>query len=125
MNIGFITTGLRQPLQEHLLHRPAIALEARETLTYRQLDERVERYANGLSGLGARPGDRVAILLYNSIEYWALYLAITRIRPIRARLNFRLSGDELAYALTDSGTSILCLHDSFAATIDGVREGLG
>jgi fatty-acyl-CoA synthase len=125
MNIGFITTGLRQPLQLHLLDRPAISLEDRETLSYRELDERVDRYANGLLALGAEPGDRIAILLYNSLAYWTLYLAITRIRAIAVRLNFRLAGDELAYALSDSGTSILCLHDSFAATIAGVREGLG
>lgn len=124
MNIGFITSGLMQPLCSHLLDRPAISLEDAETLSYRELDERVNRYANGLLALGAEPGDRVGILLYNSLEYWTLYLAITKIRCIAVRLNFRLAAEELAYALADSGTSILCLHDSFAERIASVRDGL-
>jgi fatty-acyl-CoA synthase len=125
MNIGFITSGLKQPLCRHLLDRPAISLEDAETLTYRELDERVNRYANGLLELGAKPGERIAILLYNSLEYWTLYLAITKIRCIAVRLNFRLAAEELAYALEDSGTSILCLHDSFAGTIANVGGGPG
>ncbi len=39
------------------------------TLTYRQLDERVNRMANLLATLGLRPGDRVALMFGNDWRF--------------------------------------------------------
>jgi fatty-acyl-CoA synthase len=105
------------------LDQPALSLEAEETWTYRDLRDRVYRYANGLLDSGVRKGDRIGVLLYNSLEYWALYLAATSIGAIVVRLNWRLAPEELQYALSDSGCTVLCMHDDFAAPIDAIRAG--
>ena len=61
----------------------------------------------------------MALLLYNSLDYWVCYFAITRIGAIVVRLNFRLSGEELEYALNDSGTSMaICDADLFERVAD-------
>jgi fatty-acyl-CoA synthase len=114
---GIITRSVLQQAGDGGGDRPAISMETGQTWTYAELAERTNRYANGLLAQGVGRGDRVGILLVNSLEYWALYLAITRIGAVAVRLNWRLSGEELRYALTDSGTSLLCLHGRFAATI--------
>ncbi len=117
MFTGTITRQLLQPARGGGGDRPALSLEDDRTWTYAQLAERADRYANGLLAQGVQRGDRVGMLLSNSLEYWALYLAITRIGAVAVRLNWRLAGEELRYALADSGTSVLCLHGRFAPTI--------
>ncbi len=117
MFTGIITRNLLQPARGGGGDRPAISLEDGETWSYGELAATTNRYANGLLGCGVGPGDRVGMLLSNSLEYWALYLAITRIGAIAVRLNWRLTGEELRYALADSGTTVLCLHARFAETI--------
>lgn len=102
--------------------RPAISLEDERTWSYAELARRANSYANGLRALGVGKGDRVGMLLSNSLEYWALYLAVTRLGAIAVRLNWRLSGEELRYALTDSGSTVLCLHGRFAATVAPVLD---
>ena len=51
--------------------------ESRE-VTFRQLGERSRRVANALAGLGARPGDRVFMMLPRVVEWWELMLGCVR-----------------------------------------------
>jgi len=81
-------------------------------VTYAQLEERSDRLTGGLSGLGARKGDRVAILLHNSVEYVVADLAIARAGLIKVPLNGLLSRADVEYALEHSGASIVIVHDS-------------
>lgn len=117
MFTGIITRNVVQKARGDAAQAPAISLETDRTWTYAELAEQTNRYANGLLARGVVPGDRVGMLLTNSLEYWAVYLAVTRIGAIAVRLNWRLTADELRYALTDSGTTLLCLHGRFAETI--------
>ena len=121
MFTGILTRQMLQAASDGA-NRPALSLETDRTWTYADLADHTNRLANGLLSRGVERGDRVGILLANSLEYWALYLAITRIGAIAVRLNWRLTGPELQYALTDSGTSLLCLHGRFGATLAPVLE---
>jgi fatty-acyl-CoA synthase len=121
VNTGFLTAGQLQLPRRNRADRPAISMEDGTSWTYRQLHDQVNRYAVTLVELGVKKGDRVGILLYNSLEYWAAYLAATRLGAIAVRLNWRLSGEELGYALNDSGCSVLCLHDTFVPAIEPIR----
>lgn len=68
---------------------------AGERLTFRQLDEEVSRLARRLSGIGVRPGDRVAGLLHNGLVAALLPHATLRLGAIAALLNVRLAAPEL------------------------------
>ncbi|WP_158296578.1 AMP-binding protein [Nocardioides albidus] len=94
----------------------ALSFEDQTTWTYDDLAQQVFRHANALLELGVGRGDRVGILLKNSLEYWAAYLAIGRIGAVSVRLNWRLAPKELEYALTDSEASCLFVHDDLLAT---------
>ena len=100
----------------------AISLEGHDSWTYGELRAERDRYARGLLALGVQRGDRVGLLLSNCLEYTALYFAVMRIGAIAVRLNFRLAAPELAYALEDSGTTILCLHATYVERIEAIRE---
>jgi acyl-CoA synthetase (AMP-forming)/AMP-acid ligase II len=76
-------------------------------ISWRSLDERVRRLANGLrgtgdGGLGLYHGDRVAILARNSIEYQELYFAAGRAGLVAQPLNWRLGVPELARIVADA-----------------------
>lgn len=124
MEIPYI---LRQPLLEGSRvdpDSPALHFGGDTSLTYRELADRVAQLAVGLKKSGVRPGDRVAIIMYNKLEYWLAYFAITRISAIAVRLNFRLTGDELEYAINDSGSSVLIADPALLERIDDRRDRL-
>ena len=59
-------------------------------LTFREFDERVNRLANGLAGLGVQRGDRVGLIFTNCIEYAECAFALAKLGAIGVPGNFRL-----------------------------------
>ncbi|MFO7247412.1 MAG: long-chain fatty acid--CoA ligase [Bacillota bacterium] len=121
VDVGYLTRRVRSPWGTLDPHKWAIKLERERAWTYAELHERSNAYANALRRLGVGKGDRVGILLYNSLEYWGLYFAAAKLGAIAVRLNFRLSSPEFAYALSDSGTKVLCFHTSLAERLAPIR----
>ena len=107
MNIGYFTKN-RESIKNP--NKIAIQFESEEKWTYRELHLRSNKYANKLQELGIKKGDRVGLLLFNCLEYFALYFAIGKIGAIAVRINFRLTPTELDYILKDSDVKILCAH---------------
>ena len=91
-------------------------------LTYRELNERVNRAARYLLAKGVRKGDRVAVLLLNCNEFLELYFASAKIGAIFVPLNWRLAPPELQYQLGDSGTKLLVFHDVFQEAVGKILD---
>ena len=83
-------------------------------LTFEQLNERVNRVANMLLDHGIKRGDRVAILMMNSVEFVEVYLATAKIGGVVVPLNWRLVADELEFILRDSGSVVLVYGEEFS-----------
>lgn len=75
--------------------------------TYDEFLERCRRLATVLTQLGTVPGDRVAVLAFNSAASVELYCAISAAGRVQVPLNFRWAEPELTYALEDSGARVL------------------
>ncbi|WP_411082298.1 SDR family NAD(P)-dependent oxidoreductase [Streptomyces sp. cmx-18-6] len=73
------------------------------SVTYAELELRTRNLAGHLATRRLHPGDRVAILLGNSVETVESYLALTRAGVIGVPLNPRVTEAELTYLLDDSG----------------------
>ena len=121
MDISFFTRQASGQTARVAPDAPALGMESELPLTFAQVAERSRSYANALLELGVRPGDRVAILMYNSNEYWLAYFAITRVGAIAVRLNFRLGPVELQYALEDSGSTVLLAEPDLLDRLSAVR----
>jgi acyl-CoA synthetase (AMP-forming)/AMP-acid ligase II len=80
-------------LQPHKLG----ARDSRRSLTFAEWDERASRLANALLGLGLAPGDRVALLAYNRVEWLEIYVALARVGLVAVPVNFRLLAPEVRY----------------------------
>ncbi|MCW3101300.1 MAG: AMP-dependent synthetase and ligase [Chthonomonadaceae bacterium] len=124
MDISFFTRQSFGSIARFDPRGPALGMEDQPALTYAEVACRSRSYANALLDLGVRPGDRVAILLFNSTEYWLAYFAITRIGAIAARLNFRLGPDELEFALCDSDACVLLADAALLGVLEDRRERL-
>jgi len=86
----------------HFSSKPAIVFED-HVLTYGDLQIAVDRTAHGLTGMGVREGDRVALFLPNIPAFPIAYLALQKIGAISVAVNTMLTSDELHHVLTDSG----------------------
>ena len=104
-------------------HRTGVRDRVR-SLSYRAWDERASRLANALLGIGLRPGDRVALLGWNAIEWLELYVALARARLVAVPVNFRLKGPEVAYIVQHCEARAVVAQDDLCEVVDGVRGDL-
>ncbi|MEN8779660.1 MAG: long-chain fatty acid--CoA ligase [Desulfobacterales bacterium] len=80
-------------------------------IRFRQLKEMVDRFASALSAFGVNRGDRVALLLPNTIPCVAAYYAVLKIGAIVVMNNPLYSDRELDHQFNDSGAKLLITLD--------------
>jgi O-succinylbenzoic acid--CoA ligase len=104
--------------------RLAVLADGR-TASFEELDARGDRVAGGLVRAGMREGDRLALLLPNGTRFIELVHAAPRAGAIIVPLNTRLSRDELAWQLRDSGAALVVHDDAFAEAAQGAASDAG
>ena len=85
--------------------------------TFRELNERSNRLANALRAQGLQKGDRVGLLLMNSVEFMESFFAIAKVGGVVVPLNWRLVADELEFILKDAGVKTLIFDNDFGPTV--------
>ena len=90
-----------------------VEFEKDRRFTFTQLNQRSNRTANALLARGVKPGDRVATLLKNGIEFIESYYAIAKIGAVMVPVNWRLVANEIAYILGDAGATTLIFDADF------------
>ena len=93
-------------------------------LTHAELDARANRAANALRGLGLGRGDRVGLLLDNSVELVELYLAAMKSGVVVVPLSPLLRAEGLLNLLLDAGVSALVASERLAPEVDAIRPRL-
>jgi long-chain acyl-CoA synthetase len=90
-------------------------------LTYRQLNEQIDRLATALYQLGVRKGDRVGVMLPNSPHYIITFFAAMRLGAIVVNINPTYTSREMAHQLTDAGAETVVLLNLFWPRLREVR----
>ncbi|MFF5022734.1 acyl-CoA synthetase [Streptomyces collinus] len=100
-----------------------VALEYGErSWTYGELDDAVSRAAGLLLAEGLAPGDRVAAYGHNSDAYVLAFLGCARAGLVHVPVNQNLTGDDLAYLLGQSGSTLVLTDPDLAGRLpDGAR----
>ena len=88
--------------------------EGGRQLSYRELDQAVNRVATGLQAQGICSGERVAVFMGNRLEYTVLLCGIWRLGAIAVPIGIRQSAQELEYMLNQCGASALITEASLA-----------
>lgn len=94
------------------------------TWTWREMDDRVRRLAGALRSMGVGRGDVVAFLDKNHPACVELTFAAASLGAANAIVNFRLAGDEIDYAVNDSGATVLLVGSELLPAVSAIRDRL-
>jgi len=106
---------LTQALHQHLRQSPqtCAACDDNRTLTWAELVDQVARFAGALLRDGLQPGDRVAMLARNDVDYLIYIFGTFWAGGVINPVNWRWTIDEIAFSLNDSGAKFLFLGREF------------
>jgi len=114
------------------LAAPFATLADGRVFRYRDVLESSARFANALTALGVKPGDRVAVQVDKSLEALMLYLGTVRAGAIFLPLNNAYTPTEIEYFIGDAKPAVFVCDPAKAeslravATVAGARlETLG
>jgi 3-oxocholest-4-en-26-oate---CoA ligase len=83
-------------------------------VTYRELDERTNRLAHHLAGIGVEAGGHVGLYAHNSIEAAETLIASCKLRAVAININYRYTENELQYMFADADLAALVCDQQFA-----------
>ncbi len=115
---------IRQILETGVTRAPeqVIVYADRERQTYRQLHERVGRLASGLAGLGAKAGDTIAIMDWDSHRYLECFFAIPMMGAILHTINVRLSPEQILYTINHAKDDIILANSEFFSVLEQIWD---
>jgi fatty-acyl-CoA synthase len=88
-------------------------------ITYRELEERVNRLGSALARAGVQPGDRIAFLAPNIPALLEAHYGVPAAGAILVAINTRLSGGEVAYILEHSGARMIFVDHELEHLVEG------
>ncbi|HCJ11020.1 MAG TPA: long-chain fatty acid--CoA ligase [Clostridiales bacterium] len=94
-------------------------------LTFKQLLDKVYRFAAALAALGVKKGDRVAIMLPNCPQAVIAYYGALKAGATVVEFNPLYVEREIEYQIKDSGSKVMVALDLLMGRITKVRESAG
>lgn len=92
-------------------------------MTYREFDEKVTAFASYLQSLkGVEPGDRVAVMMPNLLQYPVCLFGILKAGLIAVNVNPLYTSRELLGQLKDSGAKVIVIIENFARTFEKIAK---
>ena len=91
-------------------------------MTYREFAVRSKQVANALSGIGARPGDRVMTMLPRLVEWWEIVLGCIRGRFVSVPGTTLMTPRDIAYRVQAAGISVAITDAENLPKIEAARD---
>ena len=101
-----------------------ILLFEEQRITYAQLNERINRVAGGLLGLGIAPAERIAIMMPNRPEWLYVFFATQKLGTCTVPVNIALKGEGLAYILNHSEAGSIVIAWDLLENLEAIRPSL-
>ena len=112
----------RMTWREYSLIEPSRTNSIRKEMTWGEFDKKANRFANLLLSRGVKKGDRVAILLMNSLEWLPVYFGILKAGALAVPLNYRYTAEEIKYCLKLSDSSVLVFGPEFIGRVEEICD---
>jgi acyl-CoA synthetase (AMP-forming)/AMP-acid ligase II len=103
--------------------KPAI-VDGDRTLSWAAFDERTNRVANGLHSLGVKRGDRVAVLMHNSLEMLEAIWGVLKSGGVVVPLNLSITDAAVVAMLADSAVVAVIASDEQCRRVEALRSQL-
>ena len=107
------TTWKEFELIEPTRHEPY-----RREITWSVFNEKANRFANMLIGRGIKKGDKIAIIMYNSLEWLPIYFGVLKTGAIAVPFNFRYDADEILYCAELAEVDMIVFGPQFIGRIE-------
>ncbi len=114
----------RMTWRDYALMQPEPGEPHRREITWTDFDQKANRFANLLLTRGCRKGDKIAILLMNSIEWLPIYFGILRAGAIAVPLNYRYTADEIKYCVEKADCTMLVFGPEFIGRVEQICDRL-
>ena len=108
--------------REYSLVEPTLAKESRRSMTWKEFDDMANRFANLLKDKGIVRGNKVAILLMNSLEWLPIYFGILKLGALAVPMNYRYTTDEIKYCLDLADCNALVFGPEFIGRIEPIAD---
>ncbi|MCR4778714.1 MAG: AMP-binding protein [Lachnospiraceae bacterium] len=96
----------------------------RREITWKVFDEKANRCANMLKSRGVTKGDKVAIIMYNCLEWIPIYFGVLKAGAIAVPFNFRYDAEEILYCAELAQVDIIIFGPEFIGRIEANAERL-
>ena len=96
----------------------------RREITWRVFDEKANRCANFLLERGVKKGDKVAIIMYNCLDWLPIYFGILKTGAIAVPFNFRYDAKEILYCAELAEVDVIIFGPEFIGRIEANAERL-
>ncbi|MCR4797553.1 MAG: acyl--CoA ligase [Lachnospiraceae bacterium] len=115
----------RTTWKESELIEPSRFEPYRREITWSVFDEKANRFANMLLSRGIKKGDKVAIIMYNCLEWLPIYFGILKTGAIAVPFNFRYDADEILYCAELAEVDMIIFGPEFIGRIEENADRLG
>lgn len=89
-----------------------------------RFNQAINRVANGLIEGGLRKGDKVSVLMLNSIEMLEIMMGTVKAGGVIVPLSVMLTAESLATMINDSDSRFIFVDTQLARLIDSIRRDL-
>ena len=108
----------RRTWKEYELMEPDRFQPYRREITWEVFNEKANRVANMLIGRGIRKGDKVAIIMYNCLEWLPIYFGVLKSGAIAVPFNFRYDAEEILYCAELAEVDVIIFGPAFIGRIE-------
>lgn len=100
-------------------HQPAFIFMGK-TMTFKDLDEKSAAFGAYLRSRGLEPGDRVALMMPNMLQYPIAMFGVLRAGLILVNTNPLYTPREMKHQFVDSGAKAILIAENFAANLQQI-----
>ena len=116
-------------LIKQLLHASMLTSPKQEIISgnlrkydYLTLKSRIEKLAAGLSAIGVKPSDTVAVMNWDCHRYLECFFAIPMMGAILHTINIRLSPEQLLYTINHAEDDVILVHQDFVEMLEQIKD---
>ena len=110
--------------KEYDLIEPTRFEPYRRQITWKVFDEKANRFANLLISRGVKKNDKVAIIMYNCLEWLPVYFGVLKTGAIAVPFNFRYDAEEILYCAELAEVDVIVFGPEFIGRIETYAERL-
>ncbi len=110
--------------KEYDLIEPSHFEPYRREITWKVFNEKANRFANLLIQRGIKKGDKVAIIMYNCLEWLPIYFGVLKAGAIAVPFNFRYDAEEILYCAELAEVDMIVFGPEFIGRIEINAERL-